>query len=66
MPEIRARFPERQLWLYILGGEAPDLLGTLRSLGFPVLETGAVEPRAISMASRSRSPVDLLAVVQRE
>lgn len=45
MPEIRARFPERQLWLYILGGKAPDLLGPYESSGLPVLEAGAVRPQ---------------------
>ena len=45
MPEIRARFPERQLWLYILGGKAPDLLGPYESSGLPALETETVRPQ---------------------
>ncbi|HET9228543.1 MAG TPA: hypothetical protein VFR31_17835, partial [Thermoanaerobaculia bacterium] len=45
MPEIRARFPERQLWLYVMGIEPPDLLVPYESSGLAALEAGAERPK---------------------
>jgi 4-amino-4-deoxy-L-arabinose transferase-like glycosyltransferase len=45
MPEIRARFPERQLWLYVMGSGAADRLVPYNSSGLSSLEAGAVRPK---------------------
>jgi 4-amino-4-deoxy-L-arabinose transferase-like glycosyltransferase len=45
MPEIRARFPGRQLWLYLTGIRGQDLLVPYESSGMPLLEAGAVRPK---------------------
>ena len=45
MPEIRARFPERQLWLYVIGVEPPDLLVPYETSGLTALEAGAERPK---------------------
>ena len=45
MSEIRARFPKRQLWLYVIGIEPPDLLVPYESSGLSALEAGAERPK---------------------
>jgi 4-amino-4-deoxy-L-arabinose transferase-like glycosyltransferase len=48
MSELRARFPERKPWLYILGSlgaDTPDLLMPYDSTGLAALEAGAERPR---------------------
>jgi hypothetical protein len=45
MPEIRARFPERRLWLYVMGIGVPDRLVPYESSGLPSLEAGAARPK---------------------
>jgi 4-amino-4-deoxy-L-arabinose transferase-like glycosyltransferase len=45
MPEIRARFPDRQLWLSLMGLGGHDLLVPYESSGLTALEAGAVRPK---------------------
>lgn len=45
MAEIRTRFPERQLWLYVMGIKPPDLLVPYESSGLIALEAGAERPK---------------------
>lgn len=44
MSEIRSRFPERRLWLYVLGIGVPDRLLPYESSGLIPLEAGASRP----------------------
>jgi 4-amino-4-deoxy-L-arabinose transferase-like glycosyltransferase len=45
MAEIRARFPDRQLWFYLVGTGGDDLLVPYESSGLPALEAGAERPK---------------------
>jgi 4-amino-4-deoxy-L-arabinose transferase-like glycosyltransferase len=45
MSGIRARFPDRQLWLYLMGTGGQDLLVPYESSGLPALEAGSVQPK---------------------
>jgi hypothetical protein len=45
LPELRARFPERQLWLYVMGTEGDDGLLPYESTVLPSLEAGTERPK---------------------
>jgi hypothetical protein len=45
MHEIRARFPDRQLWLYLMSIGSQDLVVPYESSGLTALEAGAVRPK---------------------
>ena len=45
MPEFRARFPERRLWLYVMGIGVPDILMPYESSGLSAIETRAARPK---------------------
>jgi 4-amino-4-deoxy-L-arabinose transferase-like glycosyltransferase len=44
MPELRARFPDRKLWLYVMGTGAPDHLLPYETTGLAALEATAQRP----------------------
>lgn len=45
MPEIRSRFPDRQIWIYLMGLTGRDLLVPYESSGLTYLEVGAEWPK---------------------